>query len=53
MECTFDYKLHHKIPAYTKKEAIKKARALMRKKSKRGVWWSAVVKCPRDVKKNR
>ena len=40
----FDYELHHEIIAPNKKEAEKKARALMRKKKKLGVWFSAKLK---------
>jgi hypothetical protein len=40
----FDYELHHEIIARNKKEAEKKARALMRKRKKSGVWWSAKLK---------
>lgn len=40
----FDYKLHHEIVARNKKEAEKKARALMYKRQKRGVWYSAKLK---------
>jgi len=39
----FDYELHHEIIAPNKKEAIKKARAIMRQKQKSGIWFSAKV----------
>ena len=44
----FDYELHHEIVAPNKKEATKKARALMRKRKKTGVWWSAKVRKTSD-----
>lgn len=40
----FDYELHHTIVARTKKEAIKQARAIMRKRAKTGIWFSARIK---------
>lgn len=45
----FDYELHHEITASNKKEAIKSARAIMRKKQKRGIWFSAKVTRMKEI----
>lgn len=44
----FDYELHHEFGAMNKKEAIKKARAIMRKRKKTGIWFNAKVTRVKD-----